>query len=116
MSKKGYLVVVNIEGYESFLTQTELEHAQSIVNDLLRTIIDNIKPPLIFFKLEGNSIYMHTSDGCFINNKTILEVIENMYYKFARVLDTMSYNTVCTCQVCRDITALDLKFLIHFDT
>jgi len=116
MSKKGYLAVANIVGYESFLILTEIEHAQSIVNDLLTTIINNINSPLTFFKLEGNSVYIYNPEGNFINNKTMLEVIENIYYKFARTLETMSYNTVCTCQACRDISALDLKFLIHFGT
>jgi len=114
MSQKGYLLVANFEGYEAFLMHTEPEHAQSIVNDLINTLLDNIKPPLIFFKLEGGAVFVYTPAGSFIDRKTLLEVIENLYCTFARTLETMYRNTVCTCQACQHMTSLDLKFVIHY--
>jgi uncharacterized protein YndB with AHSA1/START domain len=114
MLQKGYLVVANFAGYEAFLTRTEPEHAQSIVNDLLTTLLDNIKPPLVFFKLEGDAVFVYTAEGSFIHGKTLLEVVENLYCTFARTLETMYRNTVCTCQAGRHMTSLDLKFVIHY--
>ncbi|MGB7290813.1 MAG: DUF2652 domain-containing protein [Thermodesulfobacteriota bacterium] len=116
MSQKGYLAVVNISGYEEFLTQAELEHAQSIVNDLLNTLIDDIGHPLVFSKLEGNSIFLYSREGSFVQGQTLLELIENLYCTFARTLETMSRNTVCPCRACQLMSGLDLKFIFHYGT
>lgn len=116
MLQKGYLVAANISGYEEFLAQAELEHAQSIVNDLLNTLIDDIRHPLIFSKLEGNSIFLYSPEGSLVKGQNLLEVIENLYCTFARTLETMSRNTVCPCQACRLMSGLDLKFIMHFGT
>lgn len=116
MSQKGYLVAASIAGYEQFLTQAELEHAQSIVNDLVNTLIDDISHPLIFSKIEGNSIFLYSPEGSFVKGQTLLEVIENLYCTFARTLETMSRNTVCPCQACQLMSGLDLKFIVHYGT
>ena len=36
--KHGYLLLADISGYTSFLTQTELDHSQEILTDLLETV------------------------------------------------------------------------------
>jgi uncharacterized protein YndB with AHSA1/START domain len=116
MAQKAYLVAANISGYEEFLAQAELEHAQSIINDLLNTLIDDIRHPLVFSKLEGNSIFLYSPEGSFAQGQTLLEVIENLYCTFSRTLESMSRNTVCPCQACRLMSGLDLKFIVHYGT
>jgi hypothetical protein len=59
MSHIDYLVAANISKYGRLLAQAEPDHAQSIVDDLLNTIIDDIRRPMIFCKLEGISIFLH---------------------------------------------------------
>jgi hypothetical protein len=56
MLQKGCLVDASISGYKEFLALAELEHAQSIVHDLLNNLIDGIRNSPIFSKLEENSI------------------------------------------------------------
>ena len=79
MSQKGYIVVANIFGYTAFVKKTELEHAQSIIDDLLNTLIESFHPPLIFSKIEGDSIFAYTPENSFIKGQTLLEAIENLY-------------------------------------
>ena len=69
MSQKGYLVTANISGYDQFLAQAGLKHAQSIVNNPLNTLIDDIRDPLIFSKLEGNSIFLYLSVDIFAQGR-----------------------------------------------
>ena len=116
MPEKGYLVLANITGYEAFITQAELEHAQSIINDLIHSLLDNIKPPLVFSKLELDSIFVYAPDGGFQEGNTLLEVIENLYCTFSMTLETMYRNTVCPCEACRHMTSLDLIFVVHHGT
>lgn len=116
MSRKGYLVAINISGYVEFLTKAELEHAQSIVNDLLNTVIDDIRDPLVFSKSEGSSIFLYSPEGSFVQGQTLLDVVESLYCTFARTLETMSRNTACPCQACQLMSGLDLKVIMHFGT
>ena len=116
MAREGYLAVANIAGYEVFLIKAELEHAQSIIKDLTNTLLDNIEPPLVFLKLEGDAIILYTPDKSFIQGNTLLEVIENLYCAFSIALETMYRNTVCQCRACRLMNSLDLKFFLHYGT
>lgn len=116
MPQEGYLVVANIAGYEAFLIKAELEHAHSIINDLQNALLDNIEPPLVFLKLEGDAIVLHTPDKSFIKGKAPLEMIENLYCTFAMTLETMYRNSVCPCKACQLMTSLDLSFVMHYGT
>jgi len=116
MSQKGYLLVANIFGYTAFIKQTEIEHAQSIIDDFLNTLIENFLPPLIFSKTEGDSIFAYTPDDSFTKGQTLLEAIENLYCIFAITRESMHRNTVCPCKACKSITGLDLKLVLHYGT
>jgi uncharacterized protein YndB with AHSA1/START domain len=116
MSQKGYLVIADIRGYTAFLTQTELEHAQAIINDLLNTLLDHIQPPWVFTKLERNAVFAYALDGSFVQGQTLLEAIENLYCVFAMTQETMHRNTSCSCKACQLMTTLDLSFVIHYGT
>jgi len=116
MSQKGYILVTNIVGYTAFVNQTELEHAQSIIDDLLNTLIESFLPPLIFSKIEGDSIFAYTPENSFIKGQTFLEAIENLYCIFAITRESMHRNTFCPCKACKAMTDLDLKFVLHYGT
>ncbi len=116
MSQKGYLVISDISGYTAFLTQTELEHAQAIINDLLNTLLEHIQPPLVFSKLERDAIFAYAPDGSFVQGQTLLEAIENLYCVFAMTRETMHRNTSCSCKACQLMTTLDLGFVVHYGT
>ena len=116
MSQKGYLVIASIAGYTAFLTQTELEHAQAIIDDLLNTLLEHIQPPLVFSKLERNAIFAYAPDGSFVQGQTLLEAIENLYCVFAMTQETMHRNTTCSCKACQLMTTLDLSFVVHYGT
>ena len=49
--QQGYMVLADISGYTSFLTQTELDHAHEILSDLLETILGRLKPLLTIHKI-----------------------------------------------------------------
>ena len=51
--REGFLVIADISGYTALLTDTELEHAQGIIEDLVVVIQQALMPGLEFVKLEG---------------------------------------------------------------
>ncbi len=46
--QKGYLIIADISGYTAFLTQTELEHSQGILESLFQNLLEQMRPPLPF--------------------------------------------------------------------
>jgi hypothetical protein len=113
MAQTGYFLIADISGYTAFLTQAELEHAQDILENLFHALLDNIKPPLVVSKLEGDAIFCYAPDGSFLRGQTLLETIENIYHVFSSTRERMHRNTTCTCTACTLIPTLDLKFVLH---
>lgn len=110
--RSGFLVLADISGYTAFLTGTELEHAQGIIEDLTRAILGSLTPPLTLVKLEGDAVFAHSPDGR-LSGDRILDLVERTYLDFADCRDNMQRNTTCTCTACANIPSLDLKFVIH---
>jgi len=114
--EKGYLLITDISGYTSFLTQVELEHAEGIMKSLFDTLVKEMKSPLTISKLEGDAIFAYAKEGSFVRGQSLLEAIENIYCAFALSLESMQRNTTCTCKACELIPTLDLKFILHYGT
>ena len=115
MSKKvnGTLVIADITGYTAFLSHSELEHAEDSLRSLLDLLINYTHSPLLISRLEGDAVISYAPDGTFKQGQTIIEMIENSYVAFRKAVDLMVVNTTCTCNACRNITNLDLKFFVH---
>ncbi|MCI0397866.1 MAG: DUF2652 domain-containing protein [Chloroflexi bacterium] len=110
---KGYLVISDITGYTAFLTGSELEHAQDILQSLFGVLLKHTTPPLELSKLEGDAIFSYVPDGRFLRGQVLLEMIEKMYAVFRQAQEQMRLNTTCTCRACANIPNLDLKFFVH---
>jgi uncharacterized protein YndB with AHSA1/START domain len=111
--RSGFLVLADISGYTAFLTGTELEHAQGIIEDLTRTILGSLTPALTLVKLEGDAVFAHAPEGR-LSGDRILDLVERTYWEFADCREDMQRNTTCTCEACANIPSLDLKFLVHY--
>jgi hypothetical protein len=56
---RGQLVIADISGYTRFLTDSELDHANGIVADLLNSIVDAMQTPLAVSNIEGDAVFMY---------------------------------------------------------
>jgi uncharacterized protein YndB with AHSA1/START domain len=109
----GYLVLADISGYTSFLSQTELDHAHEILTDLLETILKRFKSLLIVHKIEGDAIFAYSAEPPSIRGDSLLELIEATYTDFRERMKNVRRHTTCTCRACESIPTLDLKFMAH---
>ena len=114
MSQQGYMVISDITGYTAYLSQSELEHAQDSLSSLLNLLIDHTEEPLVVSRLEGDAVISYSLKGSFIQGQTLVEIVERTYVDFRRALERMVLNTTCTCNACRNIPSLDLKFFVHY--
>ena len=110
----GFILIADISGYTMFLSQSELEHAQEILQSLLGLLIKNTKIPLIISRLEGDAVISYAPEGSLLQGATLLEMVESCYVAFKRAIELMVINTTCTCNACKNIPTLDLKFFVHY--
>lgn len=110
---RGHLVLADISGYTQFLTESELEHANGILGDLLNAIIEAIDAPLEVSRIEGDAVFMHGVVPEGMAGLTVLESVEQTYVSFRSALDTMILNTSCRCNACVNIGSLGLKIVMH---
>ncbi|HSH01056.1 MAG TPA: DUF2652 domain-containing protein, partial [Anaerolineae bacterium] len=113
MAETGFLIIADISGYTAFLTQTELDHAEDILNTLINKLVDSMSTMFIIAKLEGDAVFAYAPKGSFKQAQTLVECVENIYCAFAQTQRDMKLNTTCTCEACRLIPSLDLKIVLH---
>jgi predicted aspartyl protease len=64
--------------------------------------------------LEGDAVFSYAPAGGFLQGQSLLDMIESTYASFRKALELMVINTTCTCNACRNLPNLDLKFFVHF--
>jgi len=111
-AERGSLTLTDISGYTSYLLGTELEHAQDVLTDLIGIVVQSLQPVLRVSKLEGDAIFAYALEGA-CGASTLLDTIEQSYFAFRSRQRDIAHATSCTCDACRQIPALDLKFLVH---
>ncbi len=112
-TQHGYLVLADISGYTSYLVKTELEHAQEILTDLLEIIVGQFRTLLTIAKLEGDAVFAYAPAAKTPRGETVLELLEATYAAFRDRAEAIRRRTTCDCNACRNIPALDLKFMAH---
>lgn len=112
-TQHGYLVLADISGYTSFVAATELEHSHEILSDLLDTICAKIETVLKIHKLEGDAVFAYAPETMIQRGETLLELMESTYVAFRDRQVSIKKATTCTCNACRNISTLDLKFIAH---
>ena len=113
-TSQGYLVISDITGYTSYVAQTELEHSQEVLTELLELLVRKMTPIATLSKLEGDAVFVYAPADQIDRGELILEMIEACYFAFRDRVTSIDRGTTCTCEACRAIPTLDLKFLVHF--
>jgi len=114
MTQQGFLIISDITGYSKYVNESELEHARDSLTALLNILIDHTKSPLVLSKLEGDAVFSYAPAHGFLQGQSLLDMIESTYASFRKALELMVLNTTCTCNACRNLPNLDLKFFVHF--
>ena len=110
--QEGCLVIGDISGYTGLLADTELNHAQDALRDLIRTVVDRLRGPFRLAKLEGDAAFVYSPEAR-IDGSLLLDTLESAYFAFRRRLDAIARATSCDCNACVRIPSLNLKFVGH---
>lgn len=79
---------------------------------MIGVVAGRLQPPLTVTKLEGDAIFAYALDGT-CGASTLLDTIEQTYFAFRARQRDIAHATSCTCEACRRIPSLDLKFIVH---
>lgn len=104
--------MADISGYTSFLAESELEHAQDVLRDLMHTVVGKLRPALHLAKLEGDAAFCYLVTDR-LDGSLLLDTLEAAYFAFRRRLEGIGRATTCKCNACVLIPALNLKFIAH---
>jgi len=114
MANKGYFVITDISGYTEYLTGSELDHANEILQSLFDAQLKAVKHPFVISGFRGDAIFMYVPETNFVQSQSFIEALENFYIVFVETLQQMQYNTTCTCRACKNMSMLDLKMCTHY--
>ena len=110
----GFFAIADISGYTGFLTRNELVHAQGILAEITRLLIEKLSPPFRFVELEGDAVFVFAPGVAVEDSERLVDIMEGCYAAFRMRLEQMVVNTTCACSACRAIPNLDLKLVAHF--
>ncbi len=111
-AERGTVVLADISGYTGLLVDTELEHAQDALRDLIQTVVAKLRPQFRLAKLEGDAAFVYSLTDA-IDGSQLLDTLEAAYFAFRRRLESISRATTCDCNACIRIPSLNLKLVAH---
>ena len=113
---KAHLVLADISGYTKFMLhnrETEV-HGQLIINELMKSLLEDTHGLLEVSKLEGDAIFMYSLPAknhyC---PKLMYETLEMLPKIFERKKNFLQSANICRCQACVNIASLSLKVIVH---
>lgn len=123
---EGPLLIADISGYTSFLTDVEVAHrddafangnipeAYGLMSSLLDGIVAKMIPPFTLAKIEGDAVFVFaTADDPVPRGEAFLECVRACYAEFASRRSEAGAIWTCTCDACARASSLDLKFVLH---
>ena len=129
-ASKGYLVLVDISGYTAFvrshtmrgipvlgkrMNNTSQVHAETVITDLLETIISAVDHRLTLNKLEGDAaLFYREANGDSAECDSVLTTLLNLFTVFNQRLEDIMFCQACLCDCCHQMNQLKVKILVHY--
>lgn len=112
MPSNSLLFIPDITGFTEFVNETEIEHSQHIISELLENIIDNNHLNLEISEVEGDAVFFFKEEDVPDANK-IYEQAKTMFLQFHSHLKLYESQRICECGACSTASKLSLKFIVH---
>lgn len=112
--QRGYLLLTDISGFVPFVVESEVDHANEIVQELLEFIITKLNPTFTIAQIDGDAIFAYAPQDRITRGETLFELLETTYTAYKDQLLQVSRVRTCGCNACRNASKLDLKFAVHF--
>lgn len=107
------IFIPDISGFTRFVKQTEINHSQHIIQELLEILIDANEIDLEVSEIEGDAVLFYRF-GKAPTAGELLGQIQRMYTAFHAYLKRYEVLRICQCGACQTADGLKLKFVLHY--
>ena len=109
---KSLLFIPDITGFTEFVNNTEIEHGQHIISELLEKIIDSNEIGLEVSEIEGDAVLFYKVDHT-SGLKEVYNQARKIFLNFHSHLKLYESQRICQCGACSSASKLSLKFVVH---
>ncbi len=111
--QKVHLLIADISGFTRFIWahRETLAHAQVIINELLRAVLETVEAPLEVAKLEGDAVFLYLPAGD--AGARVPAAVDGFFRAFAARQRELYAGNLCHCDSCANIGELRLKVFVH---
>ncbi len=110
---QALIFIPDISGFTRFVTETEIQHSQHIIEELLEVILESNQIDMSVSEIEGDAILFYRK-GTSPGPVEIGAQTKKMFLNFHNFLRRIESETVCQCGACRSASNLSLKFVLHY--
>lgn len=110
---KVLFCIPDISGFTKFVAETEINHSQHIVRELLEALIAANCTALQVSEIEGDAVLFHRLGA----PPPVLELVEQarrMFVAFHTHLRKHELHRICQCGACAAASGLTLKVVAHY--
>jgi hypothetical protein len=111
--KKALIYIPDISGFTRFVSDTDIQHSQHIIEELLEVILESNDLDLEVSEIEGDAILFYR-EGDPPKPDQMSAQIKSMFLNFHSYLQSIERDTICQCGACRTVSKLTLKFFVHY--
>jgi len=109
---ESLLFIPDISGFTEFVQNTEVEHSQHVIAELLEVLIDANTQELQLAEVEGDALFFY-KEGEIPSLEKLLAQVETMFTAFYSHLKLLEKNRICPCHACSTAHNLELKIIVH---
>lgn len=109
---KSLLFIPDISGFTKFVQNTEIEHSQHVIAELLEILIAANTQDLQLAEIEGDALFFY-KESSIPSQEKLLAQVETMFTAFYSHLKLLEKNRICPCNACAMAPELELKIIIH---
>lgn len=112
MASKSLLFIPDISGFTNFINNTEIEHSQHIISELIENIIDSDHLGMEVSEIEGDAVFFYKTNDV-PDVADIYNLAKKMFINFHAHLKLYDKQRICQCGACSSASKLSLKFVAH---
>ena len=105
--------IPDIGGFTKFIAETEIQHSQHIIQELLELLVDANALGLKVGEFEGDAV-LFFRNGAPPSLEQLVQQARKMYLDFHSHLKKMEYKRICQCGACASAGSIALKMVAHF--
>ena len=109
---QSLLFLPDISGFTQFVQNTEIEHSQHVISELLEVLIEANVERMELAEIEGDALFFY-KEGEIPSLEKLLAQVEHMFTAFYSHLKLLEKNRICPCNACSTAPNLQLKIIAH---